>query len=270
MTDAVKQEPDLERGLRLHLSQRPFAFAIWRQSELVALARRGAGQVDQTLDLGCGDGLFGEALFRPGTAVGIDRDHREVRRARARGVYRAVLQASVDGLPFRAGRFQLALANCVMEHVVPLEPSLREVARVLAPGGRFLFTVPSERFSAMLSGVRALEALGLHGLAGRYAKVVNGLLDHRHLLSPDTWRGLLATAGFGSVEVMPYAAAPVLRAFEAFGVLAAPSIAVRRATGRWAVLPKGPLHARLVGRLIGTETGAAGFEGAGLVIEARR
>ena len=45
-------------------------------------------------------------------------------------------------LPFAGGTFDLAVALDVLEHVADDEAALRELARVVAPGGRLLVTVP--------------------------------------------------------------------------------------------------------------------------------
>lgn len=49
------------------------------------------------------------------------------------------LRAVADGLPFADGSFDGVLACLVFEHIDELDASLAEVARVLAPGGRFAF-----------------------------------------------------------------------------------------------------------------------------------
>jgi SAM-dependent methyltransferase len=49
-------------------------------------------------------------------------------------------------LPFRDGSFSLLSANMVAEHVDKPENFLRDVQRVLAPGGRFVFHTPNRRY----------------------------------------------------------------------------------------------------------------------------
>jgi SAM-dependent methyltransferase len=44
-----------------------------------------------------------------------------------------------DTLPFAAGSFDLVSANMVLEHLPAPEQVFQEIARVLAPGGKFVF-----------------------------------------------------------------------------------------------------------------------------------
>ena len=53
--------------------------------------------------------------------------------------------ATVDHLPFQADSFDVVTANMVVEHLAEPEPALREIFRVLKPGGVFLFHTPNLR-----------------------------------------------------------------------------------------------------------------------------
>ena len=50
--------------------------------------------------------------------------------------------ADLTSLPFRNGAFEAALNIVVLEHVPEPARALREIARVLRPGGRLLIVVP--------------------------------------------------------------------------------------------------------------------------------
>lgn len=124
------------------------------------------------LDFGCGrellpswravqeEGLTG----LPGRLVGVDRDlgglqkHRSIR-----------LRVCADGtsLPFSDGQFDLITANMVVEHLPAPEQQFREIARLLKPGGKFVFHTPNATgYSTLMAravpdGMRALAALVL-------------------------------------------------------------------------------------------------------------
>jgi len=102
----------------------------------------GSGGGARILDAGCGSGRNMVALARRGAVTGVELASQSLEVARARAVG-PVLPGSLDEpLPFADGAFDLALALDVLEHVRDDGAALRELARVVAPGGRLLVTVP--------------------------------------------------------------------------------------------------------------------------------
>jgi SAM-dependent methyltransferase len=255
---------DRRRALDAYLAARPFAFALWRYSEVLALADlEWHGRI---LDLGCGDGLFGEHLFSGADVVGLDADAAALEQARRRRVYRELVRHDIHTVPFGAGTFDAVFANCVLEHVDDPGRVLAEAARVLRPGGRFVFTVPSQQFARWLLLTRLLDRAGLAGPAAAYGHVANRVLGHRHLLAEDAWRSLALEAGFSQVEFRPYAGGRVPQAFDLTAPAAVPAIIAHRLTGKWWVVPKGRVAAALVHWL----SDDAVRDSAGLVSVARR
>lgn len=129
----------------------PVAYAAWRDTSLGAitdalerrLIRHLAGEVAgrDVLDVGCGDGDLALACRRAGAArvAACEVDPRMLRRA----VENATLQgAAIDWveadaahLPFRDGSFDIVGLVTVLAFVIEPEAALREIARVLRPGG---------------------------------------------------------------------------------------------------------------------------------------
>jgi predicted TPR repeat methyltransferase len=95
-------------------------------------------------DLGCGTGLSGVVL-KPwaGRLAGADLSGQMLARARERGLYDSLQEAEIaaylDGRP--AGECDLASAMDVFVYVGDLDAVFRAVARSLAPGGMFAFSV---------------------------------------------------------------------------------------------------------------------------------
>jgi predicted TPR repeat methyltransferase len=145
----------------------------------VMAARLAAGKpskFSRAIDLGCGTGLAARAFAAiVDEIIGIDLSPGMIARARATGLYAELDVAGiVEGLSRRPeASADLMLAADVMVYVHDMTPLLREVARVLAPGGMFAFTVESHaggdvmlgeglRYAYSASCVRAL--IGAAGL----------------------------------------------------------------------------------------------------------
>ncbi|HVE46871.1 MAG TPA: class I SAM-dependent methyltransferase [Acidimicrobiales bacterium] len=96
----------------------------------------------RVLDIGAGEGQVSRvAASVQGvdmvTAVDLSWFQLETGRQRAGGPAFAAAQATA--LPFHDGSFDAAVACLVFEHIDDADAALAEVARVLEPGGRFLF-----------------------------------------------------------------------------------------------------------------------------------
>jgi SAM-dependent methyltransferase len=95
------------------------------------------------LDCGCGPGSITLGLAErvaPGRVVGIDVADQQVTAARALATEREIRnvrfeRASIYDLPFPDGAFDLAFAHTVLEHLGDPLRALREMRRVLRPGG---------------------------------------------------------------------------------------------------------------------------------------
>ena len=103
------------------------------------------GQQD-ILEIGCGGGLICEELAeRKAIMVGIDPSEAALVEARkhtrqsgfGQNVY--YQQGYAESLPYADGSFSVIVCLDVLEHVGDLAMTMREVARVLAPGGVFVF-----------------------------------------------------------------------------------------------------------------------------------
>lgn len=94
------------------------------------------------LDAGCGSGRNMIELARHGTVSGVELSGPSVDVARARGAGK-VIAGSVLDMPFDSDSFDLSVCLDVIEHLEDDVGALRELRRVLAPGGSLLVTVPA-------------------------------------------------------------------------------------------------------------------------------
>jgi SAM-dependent methyltransferase len=107
----------------------------------------GKGGADQRriLDVGCGTGTMLTYLASYGQVQGVDIDEEAVGYCRERGLVEVRL-GSAETLPFADNSFDLVTALDVVEHLDDDTAALREIRRVLRPGGKVLITVPAHPF----------------------------------------------------------------------------------------------------------------------------
>ena len=94
------------------------------------------------LDAGCGSGRNMIELNRHGTVTGVELSPTSASLAQDRNAGQ-VLTCSVLDMPFAEDSFDLAVSLDVIEHLDDDLAALRELRRVVAPGGALLVTVPA-------------------------------------------------------------------------------------------------------------------------------
>jgi ubiquinone/menaquinone biosynthesis C-methylase UbiE len=140
-----ERQDRLANRIRAHKLFANFDIGDWIDDFLARRARR------HILDVGCGDGNHFELYLRhaglAGTVTGLDREESLLARARERhpDAQNLSLEAgSMDEkLPFAEGVFDLCLANFSIYNARDADFTLRELRRVLAPGGELVLTGPT-------------------------------------------------------------------------------------------------------------------------------
>ncbi len=225
--------------VRHHLSSLPVHRAMIRVVE--ALLVGAEPLVGPVLDVGCGDGHFAQAVLAPARGkpveVGFDPSIPAVREAHATGAYRMALASGGEAMPFPDGAFNTVVSNCVLEHIPPLQATLREISRVLAHDGRLVITVPSDRFASSLFWPRALVAAGLPEFGTAYGDWFNGISKHYHTYDRQGWTARLADAGLEVIRWSAYLLPEAMGAFDLSHYYGAPTLLTKRLTGRWILWP---------------------------------
>lgn len=169
----------------------PAYFAEYKLREIHRqLARAGTGQpvrVAQALDFGCGVGgsiAWFRKYFGAAPLLGLDVSARSLAIARARHPGESLVLFDGQRIPLPDASIDLAYAMCVFHHI-PAEahvPVLRELHRVLRPGGR-LFVFEHNPLNPLT--VRVVNQCPFD--------------EHAVLIGAATLRQRLAQAGFAGV-----------------------------------------------------------------------
>jgi len=184
---------------------------LWRPRALWALDRFRRLPVDRVLDVGSGTGELARQIaqhFPRARVVATDFTRPMLERARRhpRPPSRPPMSfgcATVARLPFRPGSFDLAASAFVARNLSDLPGALRELRRVLRPGGVLLTLEITEPTSAAWRGLfhayfdTVVPALGRAvGSEGPYRYLPESL---RSLPSRADFQELLRAAGFSRV-----------------------------------------------------------------------
>lgn len=158
-----------------HLFLGPLAEDDATRRGAVHLVGDGPGRL---LDVGCGTGVFTKVFADNGwTVTGVDISEGMLRFARERGI--DVIRADAARLPFEDDSFDAVVSLWTHTDVDDFAAVIREVARVLRPGGPFVYAGAHPCFIGPHS--RFLFAKGIpelhrgYGASGRYGNDAPGI-----------------------------------------------------------------------------------------------
>jgi 2-polyprenyl-6-hydroxyphenyl methylase / 3-demethylubiquinone-9 3-methyltransferase len=114
------------------------------------------------LDVGCGGGLLAEEFARAGFEVaGIDPAPETIVTARAHaatsGLRIDYQTGSGEQLPFADASFELVACCDVLEHVDDVDRVISEIARVMKPGGLFLYDTVNRTFISKIAMIKVMQ-----------------------------------------------------------------------------------------------------------------
>jgi 2-polyprenyl-6-hydroxyphenyl methylase / 3-demethylubiquinone-9 3-methyltransferase len=153
------------------------------------------------LDVGCGGGFLSEEFARLGFRVtGIDPSEASIHAARrhARST-RLEVQYEVgrgELLPFVAGAFDVVMCCDVLEHVDDVGVVIGEIARVLKPGGLFLFDTINRTRASRLFIIKLMQEW-------RWSSFVPpNLHEWEQFIRPEELRATMSGCGIETCEIV--------------------------------------------------------------------
>jgi ubiquinone/menaquinone biosynthesis C-methylase UbiE len=179
---------------------------------------------DRALELGCGTGFFllnliQSGVARRGSVTDLSPGMVKVatRNGQSLGLNIDGRVADAEGIPYDDNTFDLVVGHAVLHHIPDVELSLREVIRVLKPGGRFVFagepTTVGDNYARTLSTLTwkaVTNATRVPGLTGwrrpqgeldesSRAAALEALVD-LHTFSPGQLERMAGNAGATQVR----------------------------------------------------------------------
>jgi SAM-dependent methyltransferase len=160
----------------------------------------GIASGDRVLDVGCGTGILArKAAERVGSAghvTGLDLDEGMLSVARRIGPGIECRQGDATELPFEDAAFDAVVSQFALMYFPDRAAALREMWRVLRPGGRLAVAVwaPHERATGYVELARIAE---------RYAgEEAVEIIRKPHVLGePEVLRGLFGKAGIENADI---------------------------------------------------------------------
>ncbi len=197
MFDRIAPRYDaLNRVMSVGLDQR------WRRRSLDKIE---VGSDDFVVDLACGTGDFCElAAARGARVAGVDFAIQMLRRGRDRNLGSELVQGDAEWLPFRSASVDVVTCGFALRNFVSLEAVMREIARIVKPGGRVaLIDVDRPSWKPL----RAAHSLYFDRLIPLIGGIVSDRKAYRYLPQstaylppPDEMLAMLSAAGFLEVE----------------------------------------------------------------------
>jgi len=214
---------------RRYLQIAPLCVALWRAVEarhlsLIRLNR-------PILDIGCGWGEFAEA-FGVNIDMGVDISPQDLRAAAKGKMYKNLTLADARNLPFADNSYGSIFSISTFEHITNSPKLLKEMYRVLVPGGTMAITMETDDVDKNTFYRPLLKKIGLVKLSNWLTWAYNTYFHRRNLPSKEKWIKDIQDVGFKIVLAKDIISPLITKLYDAFILTAWPSQLFRPLIGR--------------------------------------
>ncbi|NCS32539.1 glycosyltransferase [bacterium] len=199
----------------------PLSLSLWRTQEALALSKQNLST--PLLDLGCGFGEFSSVFFDKPIDIGIDYDPREIAHAQKSNVYKKCIVADARKLPLNSESIQTAFSISTLEHIPNVDEVFNEVYRILKPGGRFVFTVPTSTFN---------QFLFFPFFKDFFLSIFHNIFKHQPLVLKDDWIKRAQKQGFNLISVSGTISKKQVLMYQLLLPFSIPSMVIKKLTGK--------------------------------------
>lgn len=208
----------LDFFIKTYLENRPNFYAFIRPLEAILFEKNIKLLKHPILDFGCGDGFFANLVFgKNNIDIGLDlKSNKRVQEAEKNKIYKMISLYDGQFIPFLNDSVASVISNCVLEHIPSLKLSLKEINRILKPGGFFLTTVMTDKWENYFFGKKILGNL--------YVNFMRKKQQHYNLLSEKAWKKMFEKKGFKIIKTIPYLSSAVSEKIDLYHYLSLPSL----------------------------------------------
>lgn len=202
-----------EKYFRKYLQIAPLCVALWRSVEARHLSSVKLNR--PILDVGCGWGEFAEA-FGITIDMGVDIAKRDLAVAAKGKMYKKLTLADARDLPFAGNTYGSIFSISTFEHITDPQRLLKEMYRVLKPGGTLAITMETDAVDEDTFYRPFLKKIGLRRFSDWLTWAYNTKFNRRNLPSKEKWMRDILNAGFKIILVKDIISPLITKLYDIF------------------------------------------------------
>jgi SAM-dependent methyltransferase len=186
-------------------------FALYRAHEMYNIEPFINVLAHPILDLGCGDGVIAQQLFKEKLEYGIDLDLCALDKAKKVKAYSHTIFASAHSIPLQGNSLGGIFSNCVLEHIPDMESVIKEISRTLKPQAYFVGTCLGPEYYSLNPAFTMLGRPLLKHLKYMMINQENKLHNHVSVFRMEQYKKMFEDNGMALRFHKYYAPEPIFK-----------------------------------------------------------